>query len=167
MSDVHSGDGVDALLDRAEVMLSLVEHPESTSDRLAYAVAASNIALTRTMRGRSGAAEDHSPPSRGLPSGHFLLSPSLQLPSQYPKEHNHLPHSTRMELGQLGIHWNYTVEIVRYVMRRPDFHPEKKIMTIKNLRQAFSDAGWSVGLKIAKDIVDYSASNHGWWDSPQ
>lgn len=51
MTPVHPGDdGVDALLDRAEVMLSLVEQPDSTSDLLAYAVAASNIALARTVR---------------------------------------------------------------------------------------------------------------------
>ena len=166
MTPVHPGDdGVDALLDRAEVMLSLVEQPDSTSDLLAYAVAASNIALARTVRAQ-GTTGTPVNPTKPRKQGLIARYPNLALPAPYPVASNHLSSRARTELITVGGSWAQVVEAVRHLVRHEGFDPNKKISAIKSLRQIMHDYfDVYLSLFIAKEIVDHCTSHPGWWDS--
>lgn len=162
MTPIHpEDDGVDGLLDQAEVMLSLAERPESTSDRLAYALAASNIALVRTLRAQYPIS---TPTNR---AGLVELYPELAVPMPYPLPEKHISTSARKKLVEDGVEWPRLVEAVRHLVRTVGIDPNKRVIAIKNLRQIVYDHfRVTLSLIAAKEIIDHCVSRPGWWDSP-
>lgn len=130
------GDEVGALLDQAEVYLSLAGEPETRTEMLIHAQTAAMIGLLKALGTERPAAD-----------AMVRLS-------------NPVPNHVRTIASESGIEVTSLALAMREVVRLDPMWETKRIAAIKRLRPI---AGLS--LKQAKDIIDISIDvSPGWWN---